>query len=160
MSWNPHRRVGSGALVRDDADRILLVKPTYKEGWEIPGGVIEPDEPPRSCLRRELLEEIGIELPIGRLLVIDWLPPAPPLPEGWMFVFDGGILAPRIAETIVLPPDELSEWRFVPLDEIDGFVSEFKARRLRVAHACALRDETADLEWGYVPGNVADAQLP
>jgi ADP-ribose pyrophosphatase YjhB (NUDIX family) len=151
--------MGSGALVRDDSDRILLVKPTYKDSWDIPGGVIEPDEPPRACLRRELLEELGVELQIGRLLVIDWLPPAPPLPEGWMFVFDGGVLAPEVAETIVLPADELSEWRLVPLDEIDGFVSEFKARRLRMAHACALRGETADLEWGYVPADVADAQL-
>lgn len=160
MTWEAHRRIGSGALVRDNADRILLVKPTYKDCWEVPGGVIEPDEPPRACLRRELLEELGLELPVSRLLVVDWLPPAPPLPEGWMFVFDGGILAPVIAEAIVLPPDELSEWRFVSLQEIEGFVSEPKARRLRAGHACALRDETADLEWGYVPGDVADAQLP
>lgn len=153
------RRMGSGALFRDDAGRVLLVEPTYKDVWEIPGGMIEPGEAPRSACNREVLEELGLECQVGRLLVIDWLPPAPPLPDGWMFVFDGGVLAPERAETIVLPADELSEWRFVRLGDLDGFVSEAKARRLRVAHSCALRGETADLEWGYVPAGVADAQL-
>lgn len=144
--------MGSGALFRDGAGRVLLVQPSYKDVWEIPGGAIEPGEPPRECCRRELIEELGLDLPIGRLLVIDWLPPADALPDGWMFVYDGGVLAPEVAAQIKLPPDELLDWRFVPLDEIDTYVSEFKARRLRVAFECALRGETLDLEWGFVPG--------
>jgi 8-oxo-dGTP diphosphatase len=143
------RRMGSGALFRDAADRVLLVQPAYKSAWEIPGGAIEPGEAPRACCRRELREELGLGLEVGRLLVIDWLPPADALPDGWMFVFDGGVLTVEQADRITLPPDELLDWRFVPLDEIDSYVSEFKARRLRVAHACALKEVTMDLEWGY-----------
>ena len=143
--------MGSGALFRDGADGVLLVKPSYKDVWEIPGGAIEPGEAPRECCRRELVEELGLDLPIGRLLVIDWLPPADPAPDGWMFVYDGGVLSADVTDRIVLPPDELLEWRFVPLSDIDGYVSEFKARRLRVAFECAVRGETLDLEWGFVP---------
>src|SRR5690349_11887656 len=145
------RLMGSGALFRDDAGRILLVKPSYKDVWEIPGGAIEPGEAPRVTCRRELREELGLDLDVGRLLVIDWLPPQDPRPDGWMFVYDGGVMSDDVATQIKLPPDELLEWRCVRLDELDEYVREFKARRLRVAFDCALRGETADLEWGYLP---------
>lgn len=42
-------RVAAGVLIRDAAGRILLVKPTYKDGWEIPGGYVEPDESPAAA---------------------------------------------------------------------------------------------------------------
>jgi ADP-ribose pyrophosphatase YjhB (NUDIX family) len=39
-------RVAAGLLVHDDQGRVLMVKPTYKDGWDIPGGYVEPDESP------------------------------------------------------------------------------------------------------------------
>jgi 8-oxo-dGTP diphosphatase len=42
--------VGSGCLIHDDFGRTLLVKPTYKPGWEIPGGTVEANESPsQTC---------------------------------------------------------------------------------------------------------------
>ena len=35
--------VSAGALVFDRAGRLLILKPTYKSGWTIPGGVMEAD---------------------------------------------------------------------------------------------------------------------
>lgn len=152
------RRMGSGALFRDGSGGVLLVQPAYKSRWEIPGGAIEPGEAPRVCCRREILEELGLELEIGRLLVIDWLRPADPMPDGWMFVFDGGVLSPEQTAQIKLPPGELLDWRFVHVDDLESFVSEFKARRLRVAHECALRGDTMDLECGYIPSDVSPTE--
>ena len=59
---------------------MLLVDPTYKPGWEFPGGVVERARPPPSAGVREVAEELGIELPprVPRLLVLDWEPPNPP----------------------------------------------------------------------------------
>jgi 8-oxo-dGTP diphosphatase len=145
------RRMGSGALFRDDFGRILLVKPSYKESWEIPGGAIEPGEPPRVTCRREILEELGLDLAIGRLLVIDWRPPDDSRPDGWMFVYDGGVLDAGVASNFRLPPDELLEWRFVELEALEEYVPDFFARRLRVAFDCAVREQTADLENGHIP---------
>lgn len=47
----PRSRGAAAALLLDDLGRVLLVKPTYSEGWYLPGGVIEADESPcrRAC---------------------------------------------------------------------------------------------------------------
>lgn len=67
-------RVAAGALFFDEAGRILLVKPHYKEGWDIPGGYVEPGESPRAACIREVQEELGVSPAIGGHLVVDWAP--------------------------------------------------------------------------------------
>jgi ADP-ribose pyrophosphatase YjhB (NUDIX family) len=62
----PAKRMGSGALIRDPEGRVLLVEPTYKATWEVPGGVVESDESPRGACARELREELGLEIAVGR----------------------------------------------------------------------------------------------
>src|SRR4051794_34297997 len=58
-------RVAAGALIRDVEGRILLVKPTYKDGWDIPGGYVEPGESPADACNREIAEEIGLHRKAG-----------------------------------------------------------------------------------------------
>ena len=46
----------AGALIFDEAGRLLILKPNYKKGWTIPGGQIEPHgESPWQACRREIL---------------------------------------------------------------------------------------------------------
>src|SRR5690242_9638520 len=85
----PGKRMGAGALIRDRQGRVLIVEPTYKDRWEVPGGAVEADESPRTACRRELLEELGLDLSLGRLLVMEWQGPEPERTESLMFVFDG-----------------------------------------------------------------------
>ncbi len=87
-----HPRVAAGVLFFDEADRVLLVRPSYKPGWDIPGGYVEPGESPKQACVREVNEELGITPPIGRLLVVDWAP-HPDEGDKMLFVFDGGVLA-------------------------------------------------------------------
>ncbi|MFV2083087.1 NUDIX domain-containing protein [Micromonospora sp. LOL_021] len=67
----PRKRMGSAVLLRDRDGRILLVEPTYKDYWELPGGVVEADESPYDAAVRELAEELGLAVTPGRLLVVD-----------------------------------------------------------------------------------------
>ncbi|MGN9840099.1 NUDIX domain-containing protein [Nonomuraea sp. H19] len=52
----------------------------------------EADEAPAAAAQRELKEELGLDPEIGRLLVVDWVPPHGPWDHSLMFIFDGGIL--------------------------------------------------------------------
>ena len=95
-SWResrPKKRMGAGVLIRDGAGRVLLVGPTYKQSWEIPGGSVEADESPRVACAREVAEELGLRLNVGRLLCMEWQGPEPDRSESLMFIYDGGVLA-------------------------------------------------------------------
>jgi ADP-ribose pyrophosphatase YjhB (NUDIX family) len=72
------KRVAADVLIRDRSGRILLVDPTYKECWDLPGGMIEENEPPRQGAEREIREELGVTLVIGRVLVVAWVAPHGP----------------------------------------------------------------------------------
>ena len=67
----PCKRVAAAALFRDREGRILLLQPTYRATWLLPGGVVEENEDPWSGCTREVLEELGRALPVGGLLAVD-----------------------------------------------------------------------------------------
>ena len=50
--------------------RMLLVKPNYRNHWSLPGGILEHGEPPHEGCRREVKEELGLDITPGRLLVV------------------------------------------------------------------------------------------
>jgi ADP-ribose pyrophosphatase YjhB (NUDIX family) len=52
-------QVASGCLLTDSAGNVLLVKPTYKPPWEVPGGVVEQAESPLAARRREIRKELA-----------------------------------------------------------------------------------------------------
>ncbi len=113
----PRKRMAAGALLFDQAGRVLLVKPTYRELWGIPGGGVEADESPKVGCERELHEELGLQRAVQRLLVVGWKSAEPPQNEALLFVFDGGVLTPADIAAVRLPPDELSEFAFVDPSE-------------------------------------------
>ena len=129
----PQKRMGAGCLFYDDHGRVLLVKPTYKPIWEIPGGVVEQDESPKQCCQREILEELGLAVPIGALLIVDYNEASPPKTESLMFVFDGGILTSEQIAAIQLPISELSEFRFFPLIALPTAMSDSLKKRVLAA---------------------------
>lgn len=153
----PTKRMAAGLLVRDDHGRVLLVEPTYKPDWEIPGGAIEADESPRACVLRETREELGLVLPPGCLLVVDHQAAQPERTESVQFVFDGGVMREASSRRITLPADELRSWRFANPEALGELASPPMARRLR--HAIAVADGGTDdlyLEDGYPPGPGSD----
>ena len=86
--------VSAGALIFDRAGRLLILKPTYKSGWTIPGGVMEANgETPWDACRREVAEECGLHIGAGhpaRLACMDFRRPRPGKPGGIRYLFDCG----------------------------------------------------------------------
>ncbi len=132
-SWyQPTAQVATGLVFTDEAGRILLVKPTYNDVWHLPGGVVEAGESPAAAAIREVKEELGLDVEVGRLMGVDYRPPTPGgRGSALRFVFDGGALTSTQIECIVLPADEIREWRYVSVDELDAHVIPVLASRLR-----------------------------
>lgn len=137
----------AGALFVDDHGKVLLVEPTYKEHWEIPGGYIEPGETPSQACARELVEELGMPLPIGRLLVVDWAPTELDSHKV-LFIFDGGTLTPPTISAIRLNPTELASYEFVPPPDLPARLIPRLTRRLLAAIDAQRTGRTVYLEAG------------
>ena len=126
--------VSAGALIFDQAGRLLILKPTYKTGWTIPGGVMEADgETPWDACRREVREECGIEVSSGRLACVDFHPSRPEHPGGIRFLFDCGPAGDAALAAITVQPEEIAEYRLVPLDTALDLLRPPIRRRVRAA---------------------------
>lgn len=155
----PRVPASAGALIGDDAGRLLILKPTYKRGWTIPGGQMEANgETPFEACRREVAEETGLTVETGRLACVDFLRPRPSRPGGLRFLFDCGRLDPDAARTIVLQADEIAEHRWATPEEADHLLSGPVGRRV---HQCLGRSGTLYLEDGRpVAAVVSDTGVP
>ncbi|MFI6335017.1 NUDIX domain-containing protein [Streptomyces sp. NPDC050535] len=145
--------VAAGVLLFDEQDRVLLVDPTYKAGWEFPGGVVEPGEAPARAGIREVAEETGLLLEdVPALLVVDWEPPAPPGFGGLRLLFDGGQLDTAAVHRLLLPGPELRDWRFVSEQEAADLLPPVRYERLRWALRARERGAALYLEAGVPVG--------
>jgi 8-oxo-dGTP diphosphatase len=143
----PRLPASAGALIRNEAGALLILKPTYKSGWTVPGGQLEEDgETPWEGCRREVAEETGLTVSSGRLACVDFLRPRPRRAGGLRFLFDCGSLAPDVVDRIVLQEEEISEFAWVTPDEADDRLSGPVGRR--VAQALLHPRDTVYLEEG------------
>jgi 8-oxo-dGTP diphosphatase len=58
----------AAAIIRDEADRVLLIRRGDGRGWSLPGGFMEPGECIADCVRREVREETGLEVEPYRIV--------------------------------------------------------------------------------------------
>ena len=142
------KRMAASAFFRDGAGRVLLVDPVYKDPWDLPGGAVEAEESPHAACRREVLEELGLDRPPGRVLAVDWVPSRPERPEGLVIVYDGGVLSAQEAAAIRLADGELGGFAFVDRVDIAGLVTPLLARRIAACLDAVETGSVAALENG------------
>jgi len=146
----PRRRIAAAMLLTDPAGAMLVVEPTYKQEFEIPGGVVEDDESPRTGAAREVAEELGITRTPGALLVIDHVPAARRRTEGLVVVFDGGHVDDPA--TLVLARDELRSYAFVTPDRLGEYLPALQTRRALAALRARGQGAAIYLEDGHPAG--------
>ena len=130
----PRIPVSAGALIFDEAGRLLILKPTYKAGWTVPGGQVEADgETPWEACRREAREESGVEIETARLACVDFLRPREGRPGGVRFLFDCGVLDAEKLRHVEVQAVEITEFGFVPVAEALELLSGPLRRRVRAA---------------------------
>lgn len=127
------KRVSADVLLRDHDGRILLVDPNYKPDWDLPGGMAEANEPPHHAAERELKEELGLTVHVGKLLCIDWIAPHGPWDDLLAFVFDGGELNDEQIADVRLLDDELRAFDFCDEHQAQQRLRPYLWRRVAAA---------------------------
>lgn len=128
----PRKRMGAGALFFNKDNELLIVKPSYKDYWSIPGGTVDQDESPRHACAREIKEEIDLNIDILRFLAVDYNSREnEEKNESLQFIFYGGILSDESISKIKIDGKELLEYRFVPISEVRNLLGQKLATRLQ-----------------------------
>lgn len=67
----PKKKVAVKVILKSDKGNILLVKPDYKDTWQMPGGGVDEYEDPKAAAVRETEEETGIKVEVSDLRLVD-----------------------------------------------------------------------------------------
>ena len=147
-SFLPRKRAISQMLLRDTSGRVLLCQLTYKNDWDLPGGVVEVHESPQLAVSREVEEELGLVVEAGALLLTDWLPSWSGWDDALCLVFDGGVHDPAILEGVVVQPREIRAAEFCTMEQVRERCADFTARRVESALANARGEGSTYTESG------------
>lgn len=107
------KRLSAAAALFDRRGNLLIVQPTYREHWLLPGGVCEAGESPLTALKREVQEELGIEVDVERVICIDHLLPGGGFGESLHVLFECAVLDDDRIAAIRLDEQEIADYLFV-----------------------------------------------
>lgn len=145
----PTKRVIAQGLIRNGANQILLCELTYKTEWDLPGGVVDPHESPAHAVRREIREEMQVEVSPQSLVAVNWLPPWHGWDDAMLFVFDLGVDDGVIARAS-LEPREVRALHWCSPERVERHAAPYVTRMLR--RLAQPTGGTAYLEDGADPG--------
>lgn len=125
----PSFTVGAASVIERDDGAILLVRLVYRNGWGLPGGLVKRREAIEVCARREVAEEIGldIELVSEPAVVVD----GPP--QRVDVVFRARPAAGEDPESASPRSPEIREVRWFPADELPTLQHEAVTALLALA---------------------------
>lgn len=67
----PKKMVNVKVIIESDKGNVLLVKPDYKDTWQMPGGAVDANENPIDAAVREVKEETNIDIDPTKLRIVD-----------------------------------------------------------------------------------------
>jgi len=150
----PGKRMAAGCLFLNNDGDLLIVKPTYRDDWLLPGGSLEKDESPVHGCTREVREELGLEKPIDRLLCLEYQSAYNNGTESLQFIFFGGVLDEYEIASMKLQREEIAEYRFCPREEALSLLTRKLAERMKFGlraldenRVIYLEDKSETLAW-------------
>ena len=134
----PKLALSASAVLRDPQGRIALVRNTYRDGWSLPGGVVDDNEPPADAAVREVREELGQESegPVA-LLAVHWAARGSGPQQFLNFTFDVGLC--EDPSVLVPQEEEIAEIGFFPLDALPEGVRPYMRHRIEALVANGFR---------------------
>ena len=102
--------MGAGCLLFNQEQQLLILKPTYRDCWLLPGGVVEHNESPRQACIREVKEETGIYCQSLKLVCVDYTNNPQRKLESVQFIFLGETV--KDSTKIDIPLKEISAYQF------------------------------------------------
>ena len=131
----PRKPMSAAVLFTNSDDELLLVKPNYRDTWNLPGGVVDEHESPLSAAVREVKEELDLSVEPSKLQfrTVDYRPAKDGLTDKLYFYFYGGTLDASSISNIQLQESELDEMRFVTLGEAEQLTSKWTHYQIRLS---------------------------
>jgi 8-oxo-dGTP pyrophosphatase MutT (NUDIX family) len=129
----PAKRTSAKVFVWNQDDELLLVKPSYRDYWQLPGGVIEAGESPHEAALRELDEETGI---VKKLKDLEFYGVSYSPPQDGFMDFVHFFFGAHVKNDIRLfwPESEIESAEFHTLQEVRELIGdEAVAHYLRLA---------------------------
>ena len=155
-------RSAACGMIYDRDGLLMIVKPTYRDDWLLPGGTIEVNESPSQACAREIREELGVAMEPIALLCIEYQSQHDDKSESIQYTFDCGTMTEEKLSAIRIPPTELSEYAFVELAEAERRLNRLLWERLQFAIKARERGGTIYIEdkaeigmHGHPPGTIA-----
>ena len=110
----------------------------------------EANEPPLDALRRELLEELGLEKAARdmTMLCVDWVSPHGPWDDSLMFIFDAGTLTAEQIASLRLTNSELAAYEFCTPEQAQQRLRPYVWQRVHAALRALKSRRTAYLHDG------------
>jgi 8-oxo-dGTP diphosphatase len=121
----PKKKVAVKVIITSDRGNVLLVKPNYKDTWQMPGGGVEEYEDPKVAAVRETEEETGIKIETSDLRLVDSIFKAK---DDYLFLlFECTKLYVEDADYSV-EDDEIEEYKFVNPTEVTSLLPGYYAK--------------------------------
>lgn len=129
----PRKHSGVGVLFFNDINELLVVKPNYKEGWIVVGGVVDENESPLASAIRETKEEIGLDIVNLDFAGVHYCSAVAPFGDSFQFMFNGGRLSHEQIQSIKLQTEELDEFAFISLEKAETLIKPRLMARIKIS---------------------------
>jgi len=125
----PKLALSASGVLRDRQGRIALVRNTYRDGWSLPGGVVDDNEPPADAAVREVREELGHDTtgPVT-LLAVQWAARGSGPQQFLSLTFDVGFC--EDPSVLVPQEEEIAEIAFFPVGDLPDGVRPYMRQRI------------------------------